>query len=81
MSSQTLEDMISALLAEEKRTIVGYSKGYSQLETAPYSKKRRGKKMTGKNEFECYYYGKTGHTTINCKACVSDLLKGKKLKE
>ena len=34
--------------------------------------------MKGKSEFECYYYGKIVHTTINFKACVSDLLKGNK---
>lgn len=37
MPSQTLEDMISTLLAEENRATVGDSKGDSQLETTLYS--------------------------------------------
>jgi hypothetical protein len=67
MSSHTLEDMISSLLAEEKRATAGDLEGDSQLETTLYSKKRMGKRMTGKSGIECYYCGKTGHTTINCK--------------
>jgi adenine/guanine phosphoribosyltransferase-like PRPP-binding protein len=36
--------------------------------------------MIGKSGIECFYYGKISHTTINCKTCANDLLKGK-LKE
>ena len=49
MSSQTLEDMISTLLAEEKRATVGDS----QPKIALYLKKRMGRRMASKSEIEC----------------------------
>jgi hypothetical protein len=42
--------------------------------------KRMGKRMTSKSEIECFYCGKLGHTTINCKIYANNLFKGK-LKE
>jgi hypothetical protein len=65
MSSHTQEDTILSLLAEEKRAVAGDLEGDSERETALYSRKRMGKRMTGKNVIECYYYGKTGHTVCN----------------
>jgi hypothetical protein len=80
MSSQTLDEMISTLLAEEKRLNAWDTEGDSQTEIALFSKRRMGKRKAGKSEVECYYCRKFGHTTWNCKNHASDLLKGK-LKE
>ena len=76
MSSQTLEDVISALLVEEKRTITGDSRENTQLIHTLYSKNNMGKRMHGKNETKCFYCKKEGHIVINCKIHANDLLKG-----
>jgi hypothetical protein len=74
MPSRTLEDMISALLAEEKRMKEGDLEVSSNSEIALYSKGRTNKNI------ECFYCRRHGHTTLNCKTRASDLLNGK-LKE
>jgi hypothetical protein len=67
LPSQTLEDMITALLAEEKRTIAGEIKGDSQPEMALYSRNNHSRSVKDKGEVECYYCKKMGHTTWNCR--------------
>lgn len=74
MPSRTLEDMISALLAEEKRMKEGDLEVSSNSEIALYSKGRTNKNI------ECFYCRRRGHTALNCKTRASDLLNGK-LKE
>ena len=74
MPSRTLEDMISALLAEEKRMKEGDLEVSSNSEIALYSKGRTNKNI------ECFYCRRRGHTVLNCKTRANDLLNGK-LKE
>jgi hypothetical protein len=80
LPSQSLEDMIVALLAEEKRAIAGDTEGDTQSEMAFYSRNNHNRSTKDKREIECYYCRKMGHITINCKIHANDLLKGK-LKE
>jgi hypothetical protein len=75
MPSRTLEDMISALLAEERRMKEGEVEVSSHSEVALYSKGRRTNKS-----IECFYCRRRGHTVLNCKTRANDLLNGK-LKE
>ena len=75
MPPQTLEDVISTLLVEEKRA--GDSRETTQIIHALYSKNNMGKRMYGKNETECFYYKKPRHIAMNCKIRANDLLKGK----
>jgi hypothetical protein len=62
MSSQTLEDMIVSLLAEEKRTIAGDTEDDPQPKTALYSRNNHSISTKDKGEMECYYCKKMGHT-------------------
>jgi hypothetical protein len=77
MSSQTLEDMISALLVEEKRTITWETKGDSQPEMTLYLRNNRSRSAKDNGEMECYYCKKMGHTAWNCRFRANDILKGK----
>ena len=36
-----------------------------------------GKRVYGKNEIECFYSKKEGHSVVNFKLCANDLPKGK----
>jgi hypothetical protein len=51
--------MIAALLAKEKRII----KGDSQSELAFYARNNRNRSAKDKDEIECHYCKKLGHTT------------------
>ncbi|KAH9288226.1 hypothetical protein KI387_032343, partial [Taxus chinensis] len=66
--SQSLDDMIVALLAEEKRTIED-AKGYSQQESAFYSRTINSRRRSDKDnwEIECHCCKKRGHTTWDCR--------------
>ena len=70
MPHQSLDEMIAALMAEEKR--IGGTEASSHNELALYSKGR-----VNKNKTECFYCHKYGHTTFNCKIRAQDLLNGK----
>jgi hypothetical protein len=63
MSSQTLEVMISALFAEEKRTIIGDTEGDTQPKTRLYPRYNCSRLTNDKGEIECHYCKKMGHTT------------------
>jgi hypothetical protein len=77
VSSQTLEDMISSLLVEEKRTIAEETKGHSQLEMALYLRYDHSRSTKDKGEMECYYCKKMDHTTWNCRFQDNDIFQGK----
>jgi hypothetical protein len=51
LPSQTLEDMITTLLAEEKRTIAGETKGDSQPEMALYSRNNHSRSTKDKGRW------------------------------
>jgi hypothetical protein len=63
LPSQSLDEMIAALLAEEKRT----TKGDSQLELAFYARNNRNRSAKDKEEIECHYCKKLGHIAWNCR--------------
>jgi hypothetical protein len=65
--------MITALLPEEKRT----TKGDSQSKFAFYASNKCNRSAKDKDEIECHYCKKLGHTTWNCKHRANDVLKGK----
>ena len=48
MSSKTLEDIITALLAEERRTIAGNTEGDPHIEIALYSRNNRSRSAKDK---------------------------------
>jgi hypothetical protein len=73
MTSQTIEDMISVLLVEEKRTIPGDT----EHETALTPKYNCSISAKDKGEMECRYCRKMGHTSWNCRSQASDILKRK----
>jgi hypothetical protein len=73
LPSQSLDKMIASLLAEEKRTI----EGDSQLELAFYARNNPNRSTKDKEEIECHYCKKLGHTTWNCRQRANDVLKGK----
>jgi hypothetical protein len=77
MSSQTIEDMISTLLVEEKRTIVRETKGDTQHETSLYPRYNCSKLAKDKWELECHYCKKRGHIAWHCSFQANDVLKGK----
>ena len=60
MPSRSLGDMISALLAEERRMKEGEVEFSSHFEVALYSKGRRTNKI-----IECFYCRRRGHTVLN----------------
>lgn len=66
-NSQPFEEMIVALLSEEKRTNVGGTKDDPPSEMALYSRYNRNKSNKDKGEIECYYCNKMGHTAWNCR--------------
>ncbi|KAH9291344.1 hypothetical protein KI387_043468, partial [Taxus chinensis] len=78
IQSQSLDDMIAALLAEEKRTTED-AEGHSQQESAFYSRTRKYRRRSDKDksEIECHYCKKRGHTTWDCRVRANDVLKGK----
>ena len=76
-NSQTFEEMIVALLSEEKRTTAGETKDDPPSEMALYSRYNRNRSNKEKGEIECYYCKKMGHTTWNCRFRANDVLKGK----
>ena len=63
MSSQSLEEMVASLLAEEKR--MNPEDTNVQHEIALFSSS------------ECFYYHKYGHTARNCRSRAKDILNGK----
>lgn len=73
MPYQSLDEMIVALMVEEKR--IGDTDASPHNELALFSKGR-----VNKNGIECFYCHKYGHTALNCKIRAKDLLKGR-LKE
>jgi len=74
LPSQTLEGMVTSLLAEEKRTYSENLDAGGQHEIALYSK---GKMRKTKGSTECFYCHKNGHIAWNCKARARDLLNDK----
>ncbi|KAH9291517.1 hypothetical protein KI387_043295, partial [Taxus chinensis] len=76
IQSQSLDDMIAALLAEEKRTTED-AEGHSQQESAFYSRTRKYHRRSDKSEIECHYCKKRGHTAWDCRVRANDVLKGK----
>jgi hypothetical protein len=74
LPSQTLEGMVTSLLAEEKRTYSENLDAGGQREIALYSK---GKMRKTKGSTECFYCHKNGHIAWNCKARARDLLNDK----
>jgi hypothetical protein len=73
LPSQSLDEMIATLLAEEKRT----TEGDSQSELAFYARNNHNRSTKDKEEIECHYCKKLGHTTWNCRQRANDVLKGK----
>ena len=73
LSAQSLDDMISALLAKDKRLSATNSENFVPSERALFS---RSHKKVG-NNIECYYCRKVGHTAWYCKTRANDILKGK----
>jgi hypothetical protein len=74
LPSQTLEEMVTSLLAEEKRTYSENLDAGGQHEIALYSK---GKMRKTKGSTECFYCHKNGHIAWNCRARARDLLNDK----
>lgn len=74
LPSQTLEGMVTSLLAEEKRTYSENLDAGGQHEIALYSKDKMRKT---KGSTECFYCHKNGHIAWNCKARARDLLNDK----
>jgi hypothetical protein len=74
LPSQTLEGMVTSLLAEEKRTYSENLDAGGQREIALYSK---GKMRKTKGSTECFYCHKNGHIAWNYRARARDLLNGK----
>jgi hypothetical protein len=72
LPSQSLDEMIVALLVEEKRT----TEGDSQLELAFYARNNHNRSTKDKEEIECHYCKRLGHTTWNCRQR-ANVLKGK----
>ncbi|KAH9297699.1 hypothetical protein KI387_029381, partial [Taxus chinensis] len=75
IQSQSLDDMIAALLAEEKQT--AEDADHSQQESAFYSRTRKYHRRSDKSEIECHYCRKRGHTAWDCRVRANDVLKGK----
>jgi hypothetical protein len=65
--------MIAALLAKEKRTTE--SDGQSKL--AFYARNNCNRSAKDKEEIECHYCKKLGHTTWNCRQRSNGVHKGK----
>jgi len=76
LSFKSLDEMIAALLTEEKRMKAGDIEGNLQTGIALFSK---GKKKN-RGSIECFYCRRQGDIVLNCKIHAKDLLKGK-LKE
>jgi len=72
--------MIVSLLAKEKRTIAGNTKGDPQPETALYSRNNRSKSTKDKRKMECHYCKKMGHTALDHRSWANDVL-NRKLKD
>ena len=76
LSSQSLDDMISTLLAEDKKLSTTNSENFVPSENAFFTRNRVTKKV-GNNIEGQYNCGKVGHTTWNFKILANDVLKGK----
>jgi len=76
MSSQSLEGMVSSLLAGEKRENLEASDVGGQHDLALYSKEKMNKT---KGSTKCFYCHKYGHIVWNCRTHARDLLKGKEI--
>lgn len=74
MSSQSLEEMIASLLAEEKRMNPENTNVHHEI--ALFSK---GKMRKNKGSGECFYCHKYGHTAWNCRSRAKDILNGKEM--
>jgi len=72
MSSQSLEEMVASLLAEEKRMNPEDTNVHHEI--ALFSK---GKTRKNKGSGECFYCHKYGHTAWNCRSHAKDILNGK----
>ena len=73
LSAQSLDDMISTLLDEDKILSATDFENFVPSEHALFS---RSHKKVG-NNIECYYCQKVGHTALYCKTQANDILKGK----
>jgi hypothetical protein len=73
LPSQSLDEMIAILLAEEKRT----TEGDSQSKLAFYARNNCNRSTKNKEEIECWYCKKLGHTAWNCRQRANGVLKGK----
>jgi hypothetical protein len=73
LPSQSLDEMVATLLAEEK----GTTEDDSQLELAFYARNNHNRSTKGKEEIECHYCKKLGHVTWNCRQRANGVLKGK----
>jgi hypothetical protein len=73
LPSQSLDEMIATLLAEEKRII----EGDSQPELAFYERNNYNRTTKDKEEIECHYCKKLGHRTWNCRQRTNAVLKEK----
>jgi hypothetical protein len=69
--SQSLDETFATLLAEEKRT----TRDDSQLEIAFYARNNRNRSAKDKEEIECHYCKKLGHTSWNCRQRANGVLK------
>lgn len=75
--SRTLEEVIVALLVEEKRTTASETKGNSQWELAFDARNNQSRSTKDKDEIKCHYCKKLGHTTWNCWHWSNGILKGR----
>jgi len=69
--------MIVALLEEEKRTTSDETEGDASQELALYARNNRYRPRKDKEDIECHYCKKMGHTAWNCRQRANDVLKGK----
>ena len=69
--------MITASLAEEKRTTSSDTEGDTSPKLAFYARNNCYRLGKDKEEIKCYYCKKLCHITWNCKQRTNDVLKGK----
>jgi len=77
MCSQTLEDVILALLFEEKIPTTRDIECDPQPEIVSYSRCNCSISAEEKGEMKCHYCKKIAHKTWNCRFWANNVLKGK----